>query len=173
MLSKMSLVSRAFIGCGGLWVGFWRSARRDLRVEHGRIKLGMSEQNLDQTHSGVVGSCAGALCFGMVAWAGGRAKVASPLAAIGPSQILWKSIGHTLGPATAQGCVWMTLWPSCDTTTGHSSMVIDMHFGFAISLALALLAIVGLFVEIPFVSSYAFWVMTAAYLILASSVKVK
>ena len=61
---------------------------------------------------------------------------------------------------------------SCDTITGHSSMGLDMHFSFALSLVLALLAVVGVFIEIPFVSNYAFWVLTTAYIILASSVTV-
>jgi len=45
-----------------------------------------------------------------------------------------------------------------------------MHFGFLLALVLALLAVVGVFVEIPLVSTYAFWVAIAAYVILASSV---
>jgi hypothetical protein len=39
-----------------------------------------------------------------------------------------------------------------------------------ITISLALLAVVGVFIYIPFVSDYAFWVMTAAYVILVSSV---
>jgi hypothetical protein len=38
---------------------------------------------------------------------------------------------------------------------------------FLISVVLAVLALLGLFVRIPFVSLYAFWVMTAAYVVLA------
>ncbi|XSG81261.1 MAG: hypothetical protein ACPW61_09230 [Methyloligella sp. ZOD6] len=38
---------------------------------------------------------------------------------------------------------------------------------FFISLILAILAVVGVFVAIPFVSAYAFWVAVAAYVILA------
>jgi hypothetical protein len=63
----------------------------------------------------------------------------------------------------------VTLWPSCDTITGRSSMGVDMHFPRFFSLVLALLAVVGVFVEIPFVSNYAFWIMTAAYVIHISS----
>ena len=47
-----------------------------------------------------------------------------------------------------------------------------MSFTFMFSLVLALLAVVGVFVEIPFVSNHAFWVMTAAYIIVASSVTI-
>jgi len=43
--------------------------------------------------------------------------------------------------------------------------VID--YVFLISLILAMLAIIGVFVEIPFISNYAFWVAIAAYVILA------
>ena len=42
-----------------------------------------------------------------------------------------------------------------------------MRFGFAFSLIMALLAIVSVFVYIPMISEYAFWV--AAYIILAST----
>ena len=40
-----------------------------------------------------------------------------------------------------------------------------MNFGFAISLVLVGFAIVGVFIEIPFVSNYAFWVAIGAYVI--------
>jgi len=38
---------------------------------------------------------------------------------------------------------------------------------YVLSLFLAGLAIVGVFIEIPFVSQYAFWVAIGAYIILA------
>jgi hypothetical protein len=38
-----------------------------------------------------------------------------------------------------------------------------------LSIALTTTAIVGIFAEIPIVSDYAFWVMTAAYLIIVAS----
>jgi hypothetical protein len=38
---------------------------------------------------------------------------------------------------------------------------------FTASLLLAALALVGVFIEIPFISNYAFWVLMAAYLMLA------
>jgi hypothetical protein len=44
-----------------------------------------------------------------------------------------------------------------------------INFGFFFSLTLALLAVIGVFIEIPFVSNYAFWFAVAAYMILASS----
>jgi hypothetical protein len=43
-----------------------------------------------------------------------------------------------------------------------------LHPVFTISLVLAALALVGVFIEIPVVSNYAFWVLIAAYLMLAS-----
>jgi hypothetical protein len=42
---------------------------------------------------------------------------------------------------------------------------VQMDFGFIASLVIATLAILGVFVEIPIVSQYAFWVMTGAYLL--------
>jgi hypothetical protein len=44
-----------------------------------------------------------------------------------------------------------------------------MNFGFIASLVLAILAVVGVFVDIPFVSHYAFWVAIAAYIVLAGT----
>jgi hypothetical protein len=38
---------------------------------------------------------------------------------------------------------------------------------YVLSLILAGLAIVGVFIEIPFVSQFAFWVLVVAYVILA------
>jgi hypothetical protein len=44
-----------------------------------------------------------------------------------------------------------------------------MGFGFMISLAMALLAIVSVFIFIPWVSEWAFWIVIAAYIILGGS----
>ena len=42
-----------------------------------------------------------------------------------------------------------------------------MQMEFTISLLVALLALVSVFIEIPFVSNYAFWVLFGAYVLLA------
>lgn len=42
-----------------------------------------------------------------------------------------------------------------------------LHVEFTISLLIALLALVSVFIEIPFVSNYAFWVLLGAYVLLA------
>ena len=42
-----------------------------------------------------------------------------------------------------------------------------MNLLYVLSLILAGLAIVGVFIEIPFVSQFAFWVLVAAYILLA------
>jgi uncharacterized protein (DUF983 family) len=44
-----------------------------------------------------------------------------------------------------------------------------MKFGLAASLILVGFAVVGVFIEIPFVSDYAFWVAISAYILLAAS----
>jgi uncharacterized protein (DUF983 family) len=44
-----------------------------------------------------------------------------------------------------------------------------MKFGLGLSLVLVGFAVVGVFIDIPFVSNYAFWVAIAAYIILAAS----
>jgi uncharacterized protein (DUF983 family) len=46
-----------------------------------------------------------------------------------------------------------------------------VNFGFALSLILVGFAVVGVFIEIPFVSNYAFWIAIAAYVILAATHK--
>jgi hypothetical protein len=44
-----------------------------------------------------------------------------------------------------------------------------VNFVHVTSLVLAGLALVGVFVEIPFVSNYAFWILVAAYVMVAAS----
>jgi hypothetical protein len=44
-----------------------------------------------------------------------------------------------------------------------------VNFGFVVSLVLVILAVVGVFIEIPLVSSYAFWFAIGAYVMLAGS----
>jgi uncharacterized membrane protein HdeD (DUF308 family) len=42
-----------------------------------------------------------------------------------------------------------------------------MDWGFTTSLVIAAIAVVGVFVEIPIISDYAFWVLFGAFLLLA------
>jgi hypothetical protein len=44
-----------------------------------------------------------------------------------------------------------------------------VNFGFVVSLVLVILAVLGVFIEIPLVSSYAFWIAIGAYVMLAGS----
>jgi UPF0716 family protein affecting phage T7 exclusion len=44
-----------------------------------------------------------------------------------------------------------------------------MHWVVLIALLIGITAIIGVFVFIPFVSDYAFWVMTSAFIMLASA----
>jgi hypothetical protein len=44
-----------------------------------------------------------------------------------------------------------------------------VNFGYVLSLILAGFAVVGVFIDIPFVSDYAFWIVVAAYIILAGT----
>jgi hypothetical protein len=44
-----------------------------------------------------------------------------------------------------------------------------VNFAFVVSLVLAILAVLGVFIEIPFVSDFAFWVAVGAYILLAGS----
>lgn len=43
-----------------------------------------------------------------------------------------------------------------------------MRFGLALSLLMVGFAVVGVFIFIPFVSAYAFWIVVAAYVLLAA-----
>jgi len=42
-----------------------------------------------------------------------------------------------------------------------------LHPIFTVSLIIAMLALVSVFIEIPYVTNYAFWVLMAAYVLLA------
>ena len=44
-----------------------------------------------------------------------------------------------------------------------------MNIGFVVSLVLVILAVLGVFIEIPLVSTYAFWFAVGAYILLAGS----
>jgi hypothetical protein len=44
-----------------------------------------------------------------------------------------------------------------------------VNFGFVLSLLIVILAVVGVFIEIPLVSNYAFWFAVGAYMLLAGS----
>ena len=44
-----------------------------------------------------------------------------------------------------------------------------MKFGLVASMILLGFAVVGVFIEIPFISEYAFWVAISAYVLLAST----
>jgi hypothetical protein len=44
-----------------------------------------------------------------------------------------------------------------------------VNFVLIFSLILAGLAIVGVFIEIPFISNYAFWILVGAYVMLAGA----
>jgi hypothetical protein len=44
-----------------------------------------------------------------------------------------------------------------------------VNFGFVASLVLVILAVVGVFIEIPIISNYAFWFAVGAYIMLAGT----
>jgi len=46
-----------------------------------------------------------------------------------------------------------------------------VNFLYVLSLIMAGLAVVGVFIEIPFVSNYAFWIVIGAYVMLAGMMK--
>jgi len=46
-----------------------------------------------------------------------------------------------------------------------------LHIWFALSLIMTIASIVSVFIFIPVVSAYAFWMVVGAYIILASSLK--
>ena len=60
---------------------------------------------------------------------------------------------------------------SYSSAIGRRISTTQMHFAFMFSLVIAILAVVSLFVAIPFVSDYAFWFAVLAYVLLAGSRK--
>jgi hypothetical protein len=44
-----------------------------------------------------------------------------------------------------------------------------VNFGFVASLIVVILAVLSVFIEIPIVSTYAFWFVVAAYIMLAGT----
>jgi hypothetical protein len=44
-----------------------------------------------------------------------------------------------------------------------------VNFGFVLSLVLVILAVVGVFIQIPIVSDFAFWFAIGAYIMLAGT----
>jgi hypothetical protein len=44
-----------------------------------------------------------------------------------------------------------------------------VNFGFVLSLVLVILAVVGVFIQIPIVSDFAFWFAIGAYILLAGT----
>jgi uncharacterized membrane protein YhaH (DUF805 family) len=53
----------------------------------------------------------------------------------------------------------------------HTGSTNAINWGAVTSLVLLLVAIVGVFVEIPIVSDYAFWILVAAYLVVVGVTK--
>ena len=53
----------------------------------------------------------------------------------------------------------------------ESPFAMRLHVWFALSLIMAMASIVSVFIFIPVVSAYAFWMAVGAYIILASSLK--
>jgi hypothetical protein len=64
---------------------------------------------------------------------------------------------------------------SCDQFSkifGVSSQrkeICAVNFGFVASLVMVILAVVGVFIDIPIVSNYAFWFAIGAYIMLAGT----
>jgi hypothetical protein len=68
------------------------------------------------------------------------------------------------------GCVFV--WPFADLVAAGlvvTEGISPVNLAFVISFIIAGLAVVGVFIDIPMVSNYAFWFAIAAYIILASS----
>jgi hypothetical protein len=105
----------------------------------------------------------------------------------------WSTVGFPAGPSVwmivagesslrrASGC--RALFQVGQATAGRFALYARPVFGVSsqrremcavniavvVSLVLAILAVLGVFIEIPFVSDFAFWVAVGAYIILAGS----
>jgi hypothetical protein len=58
---------------------------------------------------------------------------------------------------------------SCADLEGNMKLNAPSQTVFIIAVVIAVIAVIGLFVTIPFISLYAFWVMTLAFVILAGA----
>jgi hypothetical protein len=89
-----------------------------------------------------------------------RAELGDPERAnFGPRAERVRCKGAIARPAVIVIYVWIC------AAYGPCPHGVQMDFGFVASLLIAILAIVSVFVEIPIVSDYAFWVMTGAFLL--------
>jgi hypothetical protein len=68
-------------------------------------------------------------------------------------------------------CRDVLLTGSCAPHTKQASKIggHKMNFGFIASLVIVIIGIVGVFIAIPIVSDYAFWVVVVAYIVLAGT----
>ena len=55
----------------------------------------------------------------------------------------------------------------CNSSLTDHALGVRMSWGRMASIVIAIIAVLGVFVEIPIVSDYAFWVMAGAYLVWA------
>ena len=77
------------------------------------------------------------------------------------------SLAAGAGSPWPEGIVWCVRPPA--GAQGRRALALNLVF--VLSLILVGLAVVGVFIEIPFVSNYAFWVAIAAYIMLAGTHK--
>jgi hypothetical protein len=77
--------------------------------------------------------------------------------------------GHivTVWQTSPQSAAKMPESQWCSPASGNGLEEVSLHPLFTVSLIIAMLALVGVFIEIPFVSNYAFWVLFGAYVLLA------
>ena len=71
------------------------------------------------------------------------------------------------GPHGSVICIDRWLCAACGPCVKEPG--VQMRFGFIASFVMAILAIVGVFIDIPIVSQYAFWFVVGAYILLAGS----
>jgi hypothetical protein len=80
-------------------------------------------------------------------------------------EVCLANVGREQGPNATENEITADD-PLSDLVTSEEGRT--MNFAFALSLILMGLSVVGVFIEIPFVSEYAFWFSVAAYIILAA-----
>jgi uncharacterized protein (DUF983 family) len=90
--------------------------------------------------------------FSLHSWAGLKALFTCPNGSHGSYRDIFRPVVVRLHANTAS------------VNWGHK-----MNFGFIASLVIAILGIVGVFIAIPIISDYAFWVVVVAYIVLAGT----
>jgi len=78
------------------------------------------------------------------------------------------NLRHDLAPLVALNQARVSRFVAAQVSPQRRE-ICAVNFGFVASLVLVILAVVGVFIEIPIISNYAFWFAVGAYIMLAGT----